>query len=114
MIRPRKKVSFKRAAYEFMEQAYMKASGNGRYPANARQIMYAARPFILKMAEVEKFTDSYFTQTLLPDYIAEHLDECARWDVVYDQRGHFVEPHTRRAVGPWHDPGASISRRSAP
>ena len=27
-----------------MEQAYMKVSGNGSLPANARQIMYAARP----------------------------------------------------------------------
>jgi hypothetical protein len=36
-------VSFKDAAAQIMEAAYLKASGNGQYPANARQIMYAAR-----------------------------------------------------------------------
>jgi hypothetical protein len=39
-------VSFKDAAAEIMEKAYNKVSGNGLYPANARQIMYAARPHI--------------------------------------------------------------------
>jgi hypothetical protein len=29
-----------------MEEAYNKVSDNGRLPANARQIMYAARPYI--------------------------------------------------------------------
>jgi hypothetical protein len=38
--------SLKEAAAEIMEKAYMKASGNGRLPANARQIMYAARGYI--------------------------------------------------------------------
>jgi hypothetical protein len=32
------------AAFAVMEDAYRQASGGGRYPANARQIMYAARP----------------------------------------------------------------------
>ena len=41
-------------------------------------------------------TEPYFSQTLLPDYIEENgLD----WDVVYDARGHFEEPHTNRRVG---------------
>lgn len=42
--------------------------------------------------------DAYFTQTLLPDYIEEHADECASWDIVWDARGTFVEPHTGREV----------------
>jgi hypothetical protein len=29
----------------------------------------------------------------------EHADECANWDVVFSDRGHFVEPHTRRTIG---------------
>jgi hypothetical protein len=37
--------TFKEAAAEIMEQAYLKVSG-GQLPANARQIMYAARPHI--------------------------------------------------------------------
>ena len=38
----------------------------------------------------------YFSQTLLPDYIEEHGVD---WDVVYDARGHFEEPHTNRRIG---------------
>jgi hypothetical protein len=98
MVRPPAKVSIVDAAWEVMAEAYQKASGNGQYPANARQIMYAARPAILRLAEIEKFNDAYFTQGLLPDYVTAHPEECADWDVVYDQRGHFVEPHTRRSV----------------
>ena len=37
----------KEAAWEIMEEAYLKASGNGRYPALARQIYYQARPGIM-------------------------------------------------------------------
>jgi DNA topoisomerase VI subunit A len=38
----------------------------------------------------------YFSQTLLPDYIEEHGVD---WNVVYDARGHFIEPHTNRRIG---------------
>jgi hypothetical protein len=43
--------------------------------------------------------DTYFTQTLLPDFMAEHPEETAGWDVVYDARGHLWEPHTGHQVG---------------
>ena len=42
---------------------------------------------------------SYFTQTLLPEYIAEYSDETAEWDVVYDARGHLAEPHVKNELG---------------
>jgi len=85
------RITVKEVAWEVMEAAYIKVSAGGKLPANARQIMYAARPEILKQADKTSFTDSYFTQTLLPDYIAEHGCD---WDVVYDARGHLNEPHT--------------------
>jgi len=88
-------VSFKEAAGEIMESAYLKVSGNGEYPANARQIMYAARPHIQKVTGRELNAD-YFTQTLLPDYLTETGVD---WDVVYDARGHFKEPHDGRSFG---------------
>jgi hypothetical protein len=97
-VRPPAEMSLKDAAWAVMKKAYLKASDNGRLPANARQIMYAARPDILQMTGKEKFGDSYFTQTLLPDYIDEHPEETAGWDVVYDARGHLIEPHTNRRV----------------
>jgi hypothetical protein len=98
MTWPPRKVSVKDAAWEVMEEAYLKASDHGQLPANARQIMYAARPLILKLAEVEKFKDSYFTQVLLPDYVSANPEQCADWDIVYDERGDFVEPHTGQTV----------------
>jgi len=85
-------VSFKEAAAQIMERAYLKASGNGTLPANARQIMYAARPHIQKETGKE-LRDDYFTQTLLPDYLNE---TGVAWDVVYDARGHFTELARRR------------------
>jgi hypothetical protein len=82
-------VSFKEAAAEIMEQAYVKVSGNGQYPANARQIMYAARPHIQQRTG-KQLEPNYFTQTLLPGYLQEND---VGWDVIYDARGHFTEPH---------------------
>lgn len=81
-----------------MEQAYLKASSNGQYPAHARQIMYAARPQILAKADCDRLDDAYFTQQLLPDYIQEHPGLTAKWDVVFDARGHLYEPHTNREI----------------
>ncbi len=97
MARPDHAMSIKDAAWSVMEKAYLVASGNGRYPANARQIMYAARPDILRLTGNDNLDDAYFPQVLLPDYVAEHGKD-AEWDVVFDSRGNFVEPHTRHEV----------------
>src|SRR5262249_69282 len=91
--------SIKEAAWEVMEEAYMAASGDGELPANARQIMYAARPLILERIGRTQFGDKYFRQGLLPDFMEENPELTADWDVVFDARGHFVEPHTRREIG---------------
>jgi hypothetical protein len=80
--------SMKEAAAQVMETAYLQASGNGTLPANARQIMYAARPHIQQVTG-RRLDDQYFTQTVLPDYLEENGVD---WDVVYDARGHFTEP----------------------
>src|SRR5262245_23699368 len=86
----------KEAAWQVMETAYMAASGNGSLPASARQIFYQARPKIMALTEDKELAYNYFSQTLLPDYIEEHGVD---WDVVYDARGHFEEPHTNRRLG---------------
>jgi hypothetical protein len=93
MVARSDRVTFKDAAYQVMEEAYNKASSNGRYPVQARQVMYAARGKILVLTGKLKLNDKYFTQVLLPDYIREH-GLAGQWDVVYDSRGHFTEPHT--------------------
>lgn len=88
--------SQKRAAYKIMEKAYNKVSSNGKLPAQARQIMYAARPHMLQVTGKESINGEYF-RTLLKDYILEHgLED--EWDVVFDARGNLLEPHTKVRV----------------
>src|SRR5262249_46949744 len=94
---PSYEVTFKDAAAEVMERAYLKASNNGEYPAHARQIMYAARNHIQSRTD-KPLNDQYFSQTLLPDYLRDHPRLTESWDVVFDARGHFEEPHTELIV----------------
>ena len=86
----------KEAAWSVLENAYMAASAGDTLPAKARQIYYQARPKIMAMTDDKELQYGYFSQTLLPDYIEEHgLD----WNVVYNARGTFEEPHTNRRIG---------------
>lgn len=89
------RVTIREVAFRVMEDAYNKASSNGRYYANARQIMYKARPAILEMCNASEFRDIYFTQTLLKDYIERYKPT---WKVVWDARGHLIEPFTRQKI----------------
>jgi DNA topoisomerase VI subunit B len=95
-LRGSRKVSIKYVAFDVMEAAYNMASSNGEYYANARQIMYAARPEILSRTGNDKLDDVYFTQTLLKDYIEEREPD---WKIVWDARGHIIEPHTNEKIG---------------
>lgn len=93
------KTTIREAAFQVMAEAYNKASSNGKYYANARQIMYAARPLILKLLDDENDiwkNDNYFTQTLLKDYLEQYNNN---WKVVWDSRGHITEPHTNKVIG---------------
>ena len=98
LVRPKASMSVADAAWTVMEEAYLKASDNGTLPAKARQIMYAARGRILELTGLKKFSDKYFTQTLLPDYMQLNAEETVDWDVIYDARGHLTEPHTGEQV----------------
>ncbi|MER9563498.1 hypothetical protein [Mesorhizobium sp. M0571] len=89
-----RRVTMKEAAEAILPAAWNKASGDGQYPASARQVFYAARGTLQEMTG-KKPAYNYFSQTLLPDYIEMHrLD----WDVVYDARGNYHEPHTKKTV----------------
>jgi DNA topoisomerase VI subunit A len=90
------KVTIRDAAFQVMEEAYQHASANGTLPANPRQIYYAARRRILEATDRDQLQSSYFQQTLLRDYM--ELNDCSHWDIIWDARGHFVEPHTARVV----------------
>ncbi|MBA7632897.1 hypothetical protein ES703_40453 [subsurface metagenome] len=91
------KISIKEAAHRVMKPAYLKASDDNTLPATVRQIMYAARPRILELTGRDKLKSEYFTQTLLPEYMQKHPE--LTWDVVFDARGHFLEPHTNIEFG---------------
>jgi hypothetical protein len=97
------KISQKEAANRHMVEAYEKASGAHsellQTPvAHARQIMYAARNQIQEESG-KTLDDDYFTQQLLPDFMADHPDLTRDWNVVFDARGKLTEPHTNREVG---------------
>jgi hypothetical protein len=97
-IPPDRTITTKDAAWAVMEEAYLKTSNGGTLPANARQIMYAARTRILEMTGKPSLDDKYFTQNLLPKFLKEHPELMEDWDVVFDARGHLIEPHTGRRV----------------
>ncbi len=90
------RITIKEVAFGIMEDAYNKASSNGKYYANARQIFYAARPEILKRIDKDRLDSQYFTQNLLKDYIEAFSPN---WKIAWDARGHFREPHTNTAIG---------------
>lgn len=89
------RVTIKDAASAVMEKAYMAASDGDRLPATATQVMYAARGEIQQRTG-RQLDRQYFNQTLLPEYLAEND---LSWDIVFDDRGHFTEPHTKRSFG---------------
>jgi hypothetical protein len=90
------RITIRDAAFQVMDQAYARASNNGRLPTNPRQIYYAARREILEATNSDALQSGYFLQTLLRDYMEEH--DCGHWDVVWDARGHLTEPHTKEVV----------------
>jgi DNA topoisomerase VI subunit B len=92
-----RRITVKEAAEIAIPKGYAKARGS--FPsARARQVMYACRPEIEEMTG-KPLNDVYFTQTLLPDYLKAHPEETADWDIVYDARGHLLEPHTEYEFG---------------
>ena len=108
--RPRHtKGDIKDAAYEVMEEAYLKAAGgSAAWPTRARSTT-SARPLVQEILGPEaELKDKYFTQNLLPDFIAEHPELTADWDVVYDARGHLIEPHTGDQHPGRHAAGARL------
>ena len=93
----RRSITIKDAAYDVIPEAYLKANANNTLPAKARQVMYAARGQN-SGSNRQVARRSILSQTLLPDFIAENPELTAGWKVVFDARGHLVEPHTERSV----------------
>jgi hypothetical protein len=94
----RRKVTIKEVAFEIMPEAYNKASNQGTLSVEATQIMYAARPEIQNRTG-RQLNRQYFNQTVLPEFLSENPELTADWDIAYDDRGHFTEPHTKHMIG---------------
>lgn len=95
LVRGHRTTLIREVAFDVMEEAYFYASDGGprgRLPVKPRQIMYAARPEILRSTGQPSLNGPYFLQALLIDYMEEH--DCSDWDIIWDARGHFAEPHT--------------------
>jgi hypothetical protein len=88
--------SLKDIVFRHIEDAYHAVSDQGKLPAHARQLMYDVRRRIQEQTE-EQLNDSYFTQNLLPAYVREN-PKAETWDIVFDARGHFHEPHTHQSA----------------
>jgi hypothetical protein len=89
------KVDQKEACAIYMEGAYLKASAGGTLPATPRQVMYALRKQVQDLTG-EHLDGHYFSQTILPDYVDR---TGVGWDIAYDDRGHFQEPHAGPIIG---------------
>ncbi|MEP1353274.1 MAG: ATP-binding protein [Tateyamaria sp.] len=97
--RKAKGISIADAVNHLLPDAYKRVSSGGRYWANARQLMYAMRPDILRICGIEKFSDSYITQKCIPEFRDANPKLTADWRIAYDKRGALIEPHTGRTVG---------------
>jgi hypothetical protein len=86
------RLTIRAAAELVMEKAYLAASDNGSLPVRPRQIFYAARPMIIEKTGETGFSSNYFSQNILIAHMEGH--DCDDWDIVWDARGHFIEPHT--------------------
>jgi hypothetical protein len=96
--------SIRAACWEVMEQAYMLASDNNSLPARSRQVYYAARRLVLdrdltgqRWYEGKQAQKSF--TTVLLDFMAADAGLTRDWVVVFDDRGHFREPHTGKEIG---------------
>ena len=96
-----------------METAYLKASANGTLPAHARQIMYAARPYI--QADAPTATSAAASTSTSPSSFCPTTSRRTGvdWNVVFDARGHFHEPHTEHEVAARHAAGPRVPRRAS-
>lgn len=81
--------SVKEAVFKVMKQAAGKASANFTLPYSVRQLYYQVRPLIQEYTNKE-LNYAYFTPPLVTDY--EEIYGPLQ-GLIYEPRGHLVEPH---------------------
>ena len=91
-------ITQKEAADQVIEGAYFHARGPVPASVRPRQIMYASRKRIEELSG-KPLTGQYFSQTLLTYFMKGHPELTKDWDIVWDDRGHFEEPHDGIRIG---------------
>lgn len=86
------RINFTDVADEILPPAFEHASGNGRYSVSKRQFYYSCRePFRLRTGR--ELDASYFSNTLLVQYLNRHPKETATWKITADPRGTLTIPN---------------------
>jgi hypothetical protein len=81
--------SLKDAVFKVMKEAASKASANFTLPFSVRQLYYQVRPLIQEYTHRE-LQYAYFT----PPLVTEYEDDYGKLPgLIYEARGHLVEPH---------------------
>ena len=85
-----KPLSIKDAVYSIIAEVYdnIASAGIGVPP---RMLMYRCRPEILRLTRRDSFEYSTFVSAL-HDFIDDHPEQTADWQILYDNRGHFILP----------------------
>ncbi len=81
-------------APDILPKAYVKASDNGRLPVPIRQFYYAARQEFIERTGTPIGYTTFCTNAR--KYEATYRP--SNWRILYDDRGHLVEPHTKKVV----------------
>jgi DNA topoisomerase VI subunit B len=97
------KPTIKDACYRFLEEVYNEVSEHGNYAAPKRMIMYGLRDRVLQIETREPWnhtsTPKYVTQSVIRDFLEDFPELTADWNIVGDDRGHMIEPHTGATIG---------------
>src|SRR5262249_18569949 len=95
--------TIKEACYRFLEEVYNEVSEHGNYAAPKRMIMYGLRDRVLQIETRTPWdhtsTPKYVTQSVIRDFLEDFPELTADWNIVGDDRGHMIEPHTGATIG---------------
>jgi hypothetical protein len=84
------RTSLKEICEEHMEEAWNKASDNGRLPTHWRQIFYVMRP----ICDAHPDSDRPLRDATFKNILEQYLEDYGPgWDVLRGARGVFKEPH---------------------
>lgn len=86
-------MTIKDAVYFLIEETYnsVAAAGIGAPP---RMLMYRCRPEILRLTGRSELNYATFNSAL-QDFMDDFPEITKDWAILYDDRGHFTEPHGR-------------------